>query len=106
MDESVQEVVGGALVREVRDRRSRARGEKARGTGAGRGCETDEVVSRVVEAAEGVVRFRVAIFLMGDGLTGVAARLFSQPTSDDASHDETLSSRTSICWILRCSIWI
>ena len=85
------------------------RGRGARrpgGTGAGRACETDGVVSRVVEAVEGVVRFRVAIFFMGDGLTGVAARLFSQPTSDDASHDETLSSRTSICWILRCSIWI
>ena len=42
-------------MREVRDRRSRARGEKAPGTGVGRGCETDGVVSRVVEAVEGVM---------------------------------------------------
>ena len=34
------------------------------------------------------------MFFLGDELTVVTARLFSQPTSDDASHDETLSSRT------------
>ena len=32
--------------------------------------------------------------LLGRHLTG-DARLFSQPTSDDASHDETLSSRAA-----------
>ena len=35
------------------------------------------------------------MFFLRDELTGVTARLFSQPTSDDASHDETLSSRTA-----------
>ena len=61
-DESVQEVAGrvqefyGALEREVRDRRSRARmGEEAGGERERGNRETDGVVSRVVEAVEGVV---------------------------------------------------
>ena len=35
------------------------------------------------------------MFFMGDELTGITTRLFSQPTLDDASHDETLSSHTA-----------
>ena len=61
-DESVQEVAGrvqefyGALEREVRDRRSRARmGEEAGGERKRGNSETDGVVSQVVEAVEGVV---------------------------------------------------
>ena len=61
MDRSPEEVAGkvqefyGALEREVRDRRSRvrkARGEEVEGE---RDRETDVLVSRVVEAVEGVV---------------------------------------------------
>ena len=61
-DESVQEVAGrvqefyGALEREVRDRRSRARmGEEAGGERERGNRETDGVVNRVVEVVEGVV---------------------------------------------------
>ena len=58
----MQEVAGrvqelyGALEREVRDRRLRAwMGEETGGEWERGNCETDGVVSRVVEAVEGVV---------------------------------------------------
>ena len=58
--------------------------------------ETDVLVSCTVEAVETVVsslfydRWVLSCYFIG-----ILTRLFSQPTSDDASHDEILSSRAA-----------